>query len=246
MITQFLMHGMNNILDRCVRVAYQHNWAKKSSRKLIDLLEKLKATLPKVFSAAASICYGGRKFRQVCYILEGNSNLVFRTEAVLSEVKLFIGNDATTLTFPRNDNNLNTAWNKSVKIINTILYPYIEGIDDAKVILGRKSTALVRASNQFESLILEQENQNNEENEIREQIGRRSIGGNRINYVALVNDNTGRERVNNCNNGLTKRINDTRGAFEKAKIERDDARDMVVTKKENLKHTKHSINFLLL
>ena len=80
---QISKDGLGNILRGYVFVSNSQIWAKKSSGKLLNYFENKNVSIAKVFTEAESIQYSGRKFRQACYILEGDYNLVFQVDHVL-------------------------------------------------------------------------------------------------------------------------------------------------------------------
>ena len=118
-IVQISKVGLDGILD-FTRTCNNKGWAKKSSTKLLKMFENDGGdtvgdeTKAKVIVAAHAIAWAGEIFCKSCYILEGNSNLIFSADAVLSKADDFSGINANDfyITNSAIDEGINQAINR--------------------------------------------------------------------------------------------------------------------------------------
>ena len=256
--------GIDRILNEFVKKANDNQWAKRSTGKFLNYFgNNIDSSLgderlARVLVSSAVIANVGKIFCKSCYILEGDSNLVFRASVILSNVELFVGDSVDEFTLPF-DHKLDNNIEKAVHILSKYKECFVVVITEAKKIFEEKQKELIKLQQLIEELKLQKEiledgeNINNKNGPITNDnieinIGQRRSGRSNVNLdyrsmsgIRSRNNNTNDNNNNNNNNNNTnpldhiqQELNSIKSEWVDLKALRDDAQKQVTAKERDL------------
>ena len=119
---------------------------KKEFRQTPKILRRNKIAISRVITAAATINYAGNKFCKACYVLEGDSNLIFRVDSILCNLERFTGLEEEHFVLPNNNEELNEEFDASIVMAIDLIQPFVKKTDEAREALATTSLVMLEAS----------------------------------------------------------------------------------------------------
>lgn len=227
--------GLESLVENFVQVANENDWAEKSTTKLIEYLEKNPLKKVLILVGLRTISHVGKPLCESCYIMESDSNLVFRADSILCRLDKFFGTEKDAeedFTLP--ESVISSPIKRALEITEEVKKPLLDKIDELKCLLSEKDAIVAEKSNSVTNLSqekegLEAEIANNVESNTRRSNGRRGRGSGRatatINYQQMANGTrptSTRDDGNPQLNTLIGRLNEAVTECQQARVERDD------------------------